>query len=70
MIEFITVDGKVISLSYNVLIDEYRASYVDNEGPVFVRNMLNMLDNWEKEKGISFRRVSGSDWQQLLLAVR
>lgn len=70
MIQFTSKEGKAISVNYNEVIEAYQGRYNEVEGAAFVRNMMALLDNWEDEKGLRFRRVSGSDWQQLLLAVQ
>lgn len=66
MIEFTALEGRIVQVSYNDLIIAYKARFNENNGAAFVANMIKMLDAWEREKGLKFKRVSGDDWQQLL----
>ena len=66
MIEFTCLGGSVVQVGYEVLISAYKERYQDTGEVNFVLNMIKMLDEWESEKGLKFKRVSGDDWQQLL----
>ena len=66
MIEFTSSHGAVVQVGYEVLIRAYNERYHDTGEVNFVINMIKMLDEWESEKGLKFKRVSGDDWQQLL----
>ena len=66
MIEFTSSQGAVVQVGYEVLIRAYKERYQDTGEVNFVINMIKMLDEWESEKGLKFKRVSGDDWQQLL----
>ncbi len=68
MIEFTALEDTVVQIDYNDLIKAYKARYDEKRGATFINNMIKMLDEWEREKGLKFKRVSGDDWQQLLKA--
>ena len=70
MIEFITFEGRTIEIDNQEILAAYRHRFNEFEGVAFVRNLMIMLTEWEVQQGMKFRRISGSDWQQLLLAVR